>query len=350
MTHPQFTLGSLFSGIGGLEYGLEMTGAFKTVWQVEQSEYCRKVLRKHWPDALQFEDVRNVGRENLPAVDVICGGFPCQDISNAGRKAGIVEGNRSGLWHEYVRIIRELRPQYVIVENVSALLVRGLDVVLGELAESGYDAEWSMLSAADVGAPHLRQRIFVVAHASGKRAGRIPRDVRQANGRSVRAVRGQSVLAGSESSDLANASRNYVARRRHTGADKRDTECIPPISNRSQHDVANPNGFGRDGRAWRISEANGRGEPAAGGDAIAHASGERLEGQRKIASRIGTELNNTGDHCGWESEPAVGRVANGIPRRVDRLRALGNAVVPQCARVIGEWLLEIDAELSEGAA
>jgi len=159
------TLDSLFAGIGGLEYGLEMTGRFKTVWQVEKDAYCRKVLAKHWPDVTRYEDVKDVGRENLEPVDVICGGFPCQDISNAGRRAGIVEGNRSGLWHEYVRIIRELRPQYVVVANVSALLVRGLDVVLGELAESGYDAEWSMLSAADVGAPHLRQRIFVIAYA-----------------------------------------------------------------------------------------------------------------------------------------------------------------------------------------
>lgn len=161
-------IGSLFSGIGGLELGLErgIGNGAHTVWQVEQSEYCRAVLAKHWPDATRYDDVRTVGRSNLASVDVVCGGFPCQDVSHAGKREGI-GGARSGLWSEYARIVRELRPHYVVVENVTGLLDRGFGVVLGDLAALGYDAEWSVLSACAVGAPHTRERVFVVAYPSG---------------------------------------------------------------------------------------------------------------------------------------------------------------------------------------
>ncbi len=160
-------IGSLFSGIGGLELGLEWAGVGHTVWQVEQDPYCLAVLAKHWPDAKRYTDVRGVGAHNLEPVDVICcGGFPCQDISVAGFQAGLL-GDRSGLWYEYIRIVREMGPRFVVVENVSALLTRGLDDVLGSLADSGYDAEWSLLSACAVGAPHVRERLFVVAYADG---------------------------------------------------------------------------------------------------------------------------------------------------------------------------------------
>lgn len=163
------TIGSLFSGIGGLELGLErgIGNGARTIWQVEQSEYCRAVLAKHWPDATRYDDVRTVGRSTLAPVDVICGGFPCQDISYAGDGAGLL-GERSGLWYEFARIVRELGPRYVVVENVAALLVRGLDAVLGTLADCGYDAEWSVVSACSVGAPHMRRRLFIVAYPNGQ--------------------------------------------------------------------------------------------------------------------------------------------------------------------------------------
>ncbi len=159
--------GSLFAGIGGLDLGLERAG-MECAWQVEIDDYCRRVLTKHWPNVPKFRDVRECGAANLPAVDLICGGFPCQDISNAGKRAGI-EGERSGLWSEYYRIICELRPRFVLVENVAALLERGMGRVLGDLAESGYDAEWTLLSAADLGAPHLRERVFICAYTNGNR-------------------------------------------------------------------------------------------------------------------------------------------------------------------------------------
>jgi DNA (cytosine-5)-methyltransferase 1 len=156
----------LFSGIGGLSLGLERAG-FRTAAFCEIDAYCRRVLARHWPGVPIYEDVRTVTADRLAAdgvaVDAIAGGFPCQDISRAGLGAGMA-GERSGLWSEYARLIGELRPEYVIVENVAALLERGMDVVCGDLARLGYDAEWSTISACSVGAPHMRQRVFIVAY------------------------------------------------------------------------------------------------------------------------------------------------------------------------------------------
>ncbi len=169
---------SLFAGIGGIDLGLHRAG-MECVAQVEIDPYCRKVLAKHWPEVPRYEDVRTVGRHNLPECDLIAGGFPCQDISIAGRRAGI-DGERSGLWREYYRIICELRPRYVLVENVSALLNRGMERVLGDLAACGYDAEWQVLRASDFGFPHRRERVFIVAYANSLRLqGRVCNGTRQ---------------------------------------------------------------------------------------------------------------------------------------------------------------------------
>jgi DNA (cytosine-5)-methyltransferase 1 len=160
----------LFSGIGGFSLGLERTGAFRTVAFCEIDPFCRKVLSKHWPEVRQYEDVRGLSGETLAAdgisVDVICGGFPCQDISLAGKQAGM-GGTRSGLWAEYARLIREIRPRYVIVENVAELLRNGMGRVLGDLSSIGYDAEWSVVSACAVGTSHARDRLWIVAYPSG---------------------------------------------------------------------------------------------------------------------------------------------------------------------------------------
>ncbi len=164
---PPLTVGSLFSGIGGIDLGLERAG-MQVVFQVEVDPYARSVLNKHWPSVPRFRDVRSVSAWNLPPCDVLAGGFPCQDLSYAGKGAGIT-GARSGLWREFARLIRELRPRYVLVENVPALLGRGIDVVLGDLAACGYDAEWQCISAASVGAPHIRDRVWIVADANGQR-------------------------------------------------------------------------------------------------------------------------------------------------------------------------------------
>lgn len=157
------THGSLFSGIGGFSLGFQRAG-IQTVWQVEINPFCRQVLQKNFPNVKRHSDVKEVGEHNLETVDVITGGFPCQDISQAGKRAGIKEGTRSGLWFEYARIIKELRPKYAVIENVSRLLRDGIERVLTDLAEIGYDAEWECIRASDVGAPHRRERIFIVAY------------------------------------------------------------------------------------------------------------------------------------------------------------------------------------------
>jgi DNA (cytosine-5)-methyltransferase 1 len=155
------TVGSLFAGIGGFDLGFERAG-LEIKFQVEIDPFCRAVLAKHWPHVERFEDVRTVGAHNLRAVDVLCGGFPCQDISSSGPRIGIT-GAKSGLWTEYLRLIRQLRPRFVVVENVSDIVHRGLGVVLGDLAASGYDAEWRCISASRFGLPQTRDRMWIIA-------------------------------------------------------------------------------------------------------------------------------------------------------------------------------------------
>jgi DNA (cytosine-5)-methyltransferase 1 len=249
------TVLDLFSGIGGFSLGLERTGGFRTVAFCEIDPYCRKVLAKHWPEVPCYDDIRAL---SLPDgfADVVCGGFPCQDISTAGKGAGI-QGERSGLWVEMARVIGEVRPRYAIVENVAALLGRGLGTVLGDLAEIGYDAEWHCIPAGAIGAPHRRDRIWIVGYPNGQ---------------------GEPALAV-------------------------DAEMA-----RMRSDVPD-------------------------------ADQQRLEGAELQRERFSIEPRAF-DGSWWLVEPDVGRVAHGVPKRVDRLRALGNAVVPQIPELIGRAILE----------
>lgn len=178
----------LFSGIGGFSLGLERANCevgpyngFETVAFCEIEAFPRKVLAKHWPDVPCYDDVRTLTAERLAAdalipIDVITGGFPCQDISTAGKQAGLGEGTRSGLWSECLRLVGELRPRYAIFENVAALLVgppgqpgAWFSRILADLASIGYDAEWENIPAAALGAPHLRERVWIMAYPSQER-------------------------------------------------------------------------------------------------------------------------------------------------------------------------------------
>lgn len=163
------TVGSCFSGIGGLELGLERTGGFKTKWQIEINDYASKVLEKHWPNVKRYRDIRDVSFPKR--VDLICGGFPCQDVSLAGKRAGL-GGNRSTLWSEMFRLVCEVKPRWVLAENVPGLLSsddgRFFGNILRNLASAGYYAGWDLLSASEVGAPHNRKRLFIVANTNGK--------------------------------------------------------------------------------------------------------------------------------------------------------------------------------------
>jgi DNA (cytosine-5)-methyltransferase 1 len=163
------SVGGLFSGIGGLELGLHRAG-MTIVWMCERDAFCRSLLRRHWREVPILEDVRDVRGGTIEPVDLICGGFPCQDISIAGRGEGLA-GERSGLWREMSRIAGELRPRFLLVENVPALLDRGFGEVLGDLAALGFDAEWDCIPASAFGAPHERDRLFLVANSGSEFSG-----------------------------------------------------------------------------------------------------------------------------------------------------------------------------------
>jgi DNA (cytosine-5)-methyltransferase 1 len=180
----RLTFGSLFSGVGGIDLGFTRAG-LECRWQVEIGPYATRVLERHWPSVRRHDDVRTFRPEPIDdwRVDVICGGFPCQDISNAGKRAGI-EGPQSGLWSEFARVLGVLRPRFALVENTGSLRSRGLPRVLGDLAALGYDAEWSVVSCCSLGAPHVRKRLFILAHAERPQWGELwrlqPEAVREA--------------------------------------------------------------------------------------------------------------------------------------------------------------------------
>lgn len=316
------TIGSLFSGIGGFELGLERTGEFKTLWQCEKDEFCLKVLEKHWPDVKRFTDIHEM-KEGIPYVDVICGGFPCQDISCAGKGAGI-HAERSGLWWEMLRIVRLVRPRYVLVENVAALLNRGLDEVLGSLAESGYDAEWNIVSAAGVGAPHLRKRVFIVAHASESRRQQISRS----------AYGNEATDEGRPTEEDYESECDGQSSRARPLAHSDCQPSEPPIRNVGREQAL-------------VETEQSQPEPSCAGDTsgeIADSKSIRCDRWQMLseATRKRWGICAEGDNP-WSTEPDVGRVANGIPSRVDRLRALGNAIVPQCSEYVGWCILEAKA-------
>jgi DNA (cytosine-5)-methyltransferase 1 len=300
----------LFSGIGGFSLGLERTGGFETVAFCEIEPFCRRVLAKHWPNVRQYEDVRTLTADTLArdgvAVDVICGGFPCQDISLAGKGAGL-EGERSGLWSEYARLVGELRPRFVIVENVAALLGRGLDRVLGDLAALGYGSWWDCIPASAVGAPHRRDRLWIVAYPalSGRETCCCDR------------------LRTEQKSNLRSAARESGA------------------------NVPDASGAGLEGIRFR-AQASGThlndtrsqsgGIPVA--TAIANAIGGKLA-QFWSPGRMGREEPFSRDgHWPLASEPFLRGGTNGVPDRAHRLKALGNAVVPQIPELIGRALLD----------
>lgn len=291
----------MFAGIGGFSLGLERTGGFETVGFVEIDPFCRRVLAKHWPGVPCHDDVTTRDYEEGEA-DVITAGFPCQDISLAGRGAGFA-GSRSGLFREVVRALRLVRPAYALLENVAALLGRGLDTVLGALAEVGYDAEWHCIPASAVGAPHRRDRIWIVAYPGSE----------QYQGHST-------PLSGKIAAELSRTAADANGQREHVGAVDAEVESASkPVADAARH--------GRVARRARDASQ----------DSLAYADEPGLE---VIVNGQAGECSPTfGSGGQWSSEPDVGRVAHGIPSRVDRLRSLGNAVVPQIPEVLGRAIL-----------
>ena len=237
------TVGSLFSGIGGLDLGLERAG-MEVIWQSEIDPYASRVLKKHWPKVPNYGDIKEIEWKTIRQPDVICGGYPCQPFSNAGKRKG--QDDPRHLWPWVREAISELRPRYAILENVRGHLSMGGMSVIGDLTNIGYDAEWRIVSAAGVGAPHKRERIIIVAYPNNGELGNI--DNRRSNAKS-------------------NGKRPEIF-----------------VSNSSSNSPSR------------------------------------------------TDLE-------WAFEPDVGRMAYGVPNRVDRLRGLGNAVVPQVAEIVGRLVM-----------
>ena len=276
----------LFSGIGGFSLGLEATGGFETVAFCDIEEFPRKVLQKHWPDVKQYKDIKELTYEKLKAdgigpIDIITGGYPCQPFSVAGRKKG--EEDPRHLWPEYFRLVKECRPTWVIGENVSGHLKLGLDTVLQDLESEGYAVRPFSISASSVGANHQRERVWIVANS--RRTQRQGSKLREKNENEI----------GEENANLTQRSSSASA------ADVADTKS----SSRHVHEV------------------------------------DTGDGELETQEVFGDGSGFSGESSWWAVEPDVGRVAHGIPDRVDRLKAIGNSLVPTIPYHIGTAILEV---------
>jgi DNA (cytosine-5)-methyltransferase 1 len=278
----------LFSGIGGFSLGLEATGGFETMAFCDIEEYPRQVLQKHWPHVKQYKDIKELNYERLKAdgidsIDIITGGYPCQPFSVAGRKKG--EEDPRHLWPEYFRLVKELRPTWVIGENVSGHLKLGLDTVITDLESEGYSVRPFSISASSIGANHQRERIWVLAHS---RCSRGPRAEQR----------------GENENETRKENANQFER----------------SSSTSKSDVANTE-----------SERLQRSEQY-----------ETHTGKTETQFAASQSFETTGLH--WAVEPNVGRVAHGVPKRVDRLKSLGNSLIPQIPYYIGSVILKTMAD------
>jgi DNA (cytosine-5)-methyltransferase 1 len=296
----------LFSGIGGFSLGLERAGMTTRAF-CESDAYCRAVLAKHWPGVPIYDDVRILTGERLRAdgivSDVITAGWPCQDISLAGRGAGLA-GERSGLWRDVARIVGEVRPRYVILENVAALLARGMGDILGDLAALGFDAEWYCIPACAVGAPHRRDRIWIVAY-TGCGLETEQRYAEAFDNRGTREAERPIKVGRSGGIGGVVANAKELVERRGLCADGSTEQ-------------------------WRRRSGDG-------GCEVAEPSRPRLAlGPGTLAQWAHAATSGNGI---WATEPDVGRVAHGVPARVDRLRALGNSLVPQIPELIGRAIM-----------
>ncbi len=306
---------ALFAGAGGGILGGKLLG-WRTVCAVERDAYAAQILAQRqndgvlepfpiWSDVCSFD-----GKPWRGVVDVISGGFPCQDISAAGKGAGI-EGSRSGMWKEMARIIGEVRPKYAFVENSPMLTTRGLGVVLADLASMGFDAEWGVLSAADVGANHQRERIWVLGYSYD-------------NGQASAKVR----TSINERSNDSKARQKQASK--FTGPSEQYAKLAYTISN-GWNERGNDDGK-HDGT---ISYSNGEFQ-----ENMAYPSSQRQQRQgesnqqlRKTQDRNwqANIIKSIGERSQWTTEPDLGRVVNGVAFRVDRLKAIGNGQVPLCA-------------------
>ena len=316
----------LFSGIGGFSLGLEATGHFETAAFCEIEPYCKQVLKKHWPTVPIFDDIRQLKGTDIGTIDIITGGYPCQPFSVAGKQKA--EQDPRHLWPEYFRLIQELRPTWVIGENVSGHIKLGLDSVLEDLASEGYSTRTFSISASSIGANHKRERVWTVAYS-----GSIANAMRGIDNSLSKESRSWSYYEGRgrgnangishpstnerlDSKDVENSrhtlwQRGQFSKENEDEIGKENANQFERSSSTSKIDVANTDSK-RQQEQWRPIS---------------------VERQRKEGQELECK-------SWWESEPRVGRVAHGIPKRVDRLKTLGNAVVPHIPYYIGQAIVE----------
>lgn len=326
----------LFSGIGGIT--LALGDWVRPVAYCEIDRYAQGVLLSRMADgslpiAPIWDDITTLRGKDLPGIDIIYGGFPCQDISIAGTGKGL-SGSRSGLFREIMRLVDEIRPSFIFLENVPAITHRGLGEVTAEITRRGYDCRWTIVSAAEVGAPHLRKRWFLLAHASGKRRQQITRGAHE--GRSSEEMHepqchGQGLRDGvlAYTNSLGRSEQDIYLRQ-----GKQRKAALEPI--RASADVAYSSGTRLQGRGGGAVPTGTAFAGACGdGEEVSDADKERLSfPESKGEPRWGTHVFRACTSSGrrWQTEPDVGRVADGVPARVDRIKCLGNAVVPRQAR------------------
>ena len=290
----------LFSGIGGFALAARWTWKedLDVVGFCEIEEYCQKVLEKNFPNVPIYEDINELDGNLFNDVDLITGGFPCQDISQAGRGAGIEKETRSGLWFEMLRIISEVRPRYAIIENVPMLTIRGGTRVIEGLAEIGYNAEWTVIGANDVGAWHTRKRIWIVAYPESERH-------------------------GGRTSEERPVSERVILQSEQEGG-KMGSKAEGRSESRRESKLSDTNEVGRIRRSTKKQTENTKVK------ALSKSQSSSDDTQRSVP-----EWNREQEYY-WAFEPSVGRVADGVPDWVDRIKGLGNAIVPQIARLIME--------------
>ena len=361
----------LFSGIGGFSLGLEATGGFETVAFCDIDKYSKKVLKKQWPNVKQYEDIKelNYGRlktDGIGPIDIITGGYPCQPFSIAGRKKG--EEDPRHLWPEYFRLIKELRPSWVIGENVSGHIKLGLDTVLENLESEGYSARTFSISASSVGAKHQRERVWIVANS--ERNGLVTPEKRRSTEETIRQQpQGENHTFDIERTGSISISTNDVANTRQHGGRieptgntegtgrgsletterSADTDTISRSSEREKT-LANSVELGLEKHGHsETTESIKRGETMADTNVegrqgrIHRGQNKEWENQQRYFGR-NSATHGQQEQNWWDTEPELGRVAHGIPNRVDRLKGLGNSLVPQIPYFIAQSILQVEEQ------
>jgi len=311
----------LFSGIGGFSLGLEATGGFETVAFCDIEKYCLEILEKRYPGVPRYTNIKELNHDTIKTdgvfpIDIITGGYPCQPFSVAGRKKG--EKDPRHLWPEMFRLVQELRPTWVIGENVSGHIKLGLDTVLKNLESEGYATRTFSISASSIGANHQRERVWIVANSRQHERGLEPSGNKEGIGR------------GSSEKTEWSTNADQTSGSSQRGEIMADTKNIGSIL--SSHEGE------QQGNPTRCSEGQSEGD----GQTMANTSSERTsrgETRREDAENVGQSSRRPWNGW-WDIEPDVGRVANGVPKRVDRLKSLGNSLVPSIPYYIGLSILQ----------